>query len=86
MTIPLVAFLYLYLLFILLWLIFSIIALYHIIRYGQISFFSVMVTMAYLMATMAVLFLSYEYLSQIDWEVGLTVLQGGFQFFGSSSF
>jgi len=42
--------------------------------------------MAYLMATMAVLFLSYEYLSQIDWEVGLTVLQGGFQFFGSSSF
>ena len=86
MTIPLVAFLYLYLFFILVWLIFTIIALYHILRYGQIGLTSFLVTLAYLIASLVILYLSYIFLSQIDWGVGLTVLQGGFQFFGSSNY
>jgi len=86
MTIPLIAFLYLYLLFILVWLIFTVIAFYHIIRYGQIGFISISVMLLYLVVTTAILYLSFQYLSRIDWQIGLTVLQGGFQFFGSSGF
>ena len=86
MTIPLIAFLYLYLLFLAVWLIFNLIAFYHIIKYGQISFISLMAVAVYLAVSAAILYLSYVFLSQIDWEVGLTVLQGGFNFFGANNF
>lgn len=86
MTIPLIAFLFLYLLFVLVWLIFSLIALYHIIRYGQINFTSITVSLAYLLVSIIMLFLSYEYLSQIDWSAGLTIFQGGVNLFGPNNF
>jgi hypothetical protein len=86
MTIPLIAFFYLYLLFVLAWLVFTIIALYHIIRFGQISFMSFTVTLAYLVFSAVILSFSYAFLSQMDWTVGLTVFQGGVNFFGSNNF
>ena len=43
MAISLGIFLYVYLFFVLVWLIFSLIGLYHLIRYGQIGFSSTLV-------------------------------------------
>lgn len=86
MTIPLIGFLYLYLLFLFAWLIFSVIALYHIIKYGQIGFVSLMSIAVYLAVSAALLSLSYQFLSQIDWSVGLTIFQGGVNPFGSTNF
>jgi hypothetical protein len=86
MTIPLIAFFYLYLLFVFIWLIFNFIAFYHIIKYGQIGFMSFLVSLGYLAVSAVILFLSYQFLSQIDWEVGLTVFQGGVNFFGANNF
>ncbi|MDO8668462.1 MAG: hypothetical protein Q7K35_05250 [bacterium] len=85
MTIPLVAFLYLYLLFVFAWLIFSLIAFYHIMKYGQICFASFIAVSAYFVVSVIILTFSYEYLSQIDWSIGLTVFQGGSQFFGANN-
>jgi hypothetical protein len=81
MTIPVVAFLYLYLLFVLVWLIFSLIALYHMIKYGQIGLVSILAVLVYLAVCLAILDLSYQYLSPIDWDAELTILRGGFQSF-----
>lgn len=86
MTIPLIAFLFLYLLFVFIWLIFSLIALYHIIKYGQINFTTFLITFAYIAGSIIILFLSYEYLSRIDWSAGLTILQGGAGIFGVNNF
>jgi len=86
MTIPLIAFLYLYLFFVLIWLIFSAIAFYHIIKYGQINFVSLLAVALYLAASAVILFLSYQFLSRVDWNAGLTVFQGGVNFFGSNNF
>lgn len=77
MTIPLIAFLYLYLLFVFVWLIFSLIALYHILRYGQINFTTFLAAFVYAAAAAVMLNLSYRQLSQIDWSLGLAVFQGG---------
>lgn len=82
MTIPLIGFLFLYFLFVFVWLIFSLIALYHIIKYGQINFTTFIAAFAYLAGSAMILFFSYEYLSRIDWSVGLTVFQGGAGIFG----
>jgi len=86
MTIPLIVFLFLYLLFIFIWLIFSLIAFYHILRYGQINFTIYFVTFAYLIIAVIILNLSYQYLSPIDWNTGLTVFQGGAGVFGVDNF
>lgn len=86
MTIPLIGFLFLYFLFIFVWLIFSLIALYHIIIYGQINFTTSLVSSAYLAGSIIILFLSYKYLSGIDWSVGLTIFQGGADIFGINNF
>jgi len=86
MSIPLITFLFFYLLFVFVWLIFSLVALYHIIRYGQINFVSFIVTFIYLAVAAVILNLSYQYLSQIDWSASLTVFQGGAGLFGVSNF
>jgi len=86
MTIPLIIFLYLYLLFVFIWLIFSLVALFHMIRYGQINFLTFISTFAYIGGSIMILSLSYNYLSQIDWNVGLTILQGGAGIFGTNNF
>lgn len=84
MTIPLIGFLFLYLLFVFIWLIFSIIALYHIIRYGQINFTTFLTTFIYPAVSVIILYLSYQYLSQIDWSVSFNLFSGGSNIFGSS--
>ena len=86
MTIPLIAFLFLYLLFIVVWLIFSFVALFHIVKYGQVSFGTFIAAFIYIVGSVAILFFSYEYLSQIDWSVGLTIFQGGTDMFGVNRF
>lgn len=86
MTIPLIGFLFLYLLFAFTWLIFSLIALYHMIKYGQINFATFLTTFIYLGGSALLLFSSYQYLSQIDWSVGLTFFQGGAGMFGIDNF
>lgn len=86
MTIPLIGFLFLYLLFVFIWLIFSLIALYHIIKYGQINFTTFLAALAYIAGSAIILFLSYGYLSQIDWNVSLTVFQGDAGIFGVNNF
>lgn len=86
MTIPLIGFLFLYLLFVFVWLIFSLIALYHLIRYGQINFTTFFAALAYIAGSSLILFLSYGYLSQIDWSAGLTIFQAGAGLFGPNNF
>ncbi|MFH1255479.1 MAG: hypothetical protein V1667_03355 [bacterium] len=86
MTIPLTAFLFLYLLFVFICLVFSVIAIYHIMKYGQVNFATFAAVFIYAAGCAAVLFLSYLYLSRIDWSVGLTIMQGGFGIFGVNNF
>ena len=76
MVITIVVFLYLYLLFVGIWLIFSLIAYYHLIRYGQINFFSFLAGLAYLAVAVIILSQSYQYLNQIDWTRELVTIQG----------
>jgi len=81
MTIPLTAFLILYLILVFVWLVFSLIALFHMIRYGQINFTTFLTTFIYLAGSALLLFFSYQYLSRIDWSAGLSIFQTGADIF-----
>jgi hypothetical protein len=55
-------------------------------RYGQINFGTFLAAFIYLAGSAMILFLSYQYLIQIDWSIGLTIFQGGVDMFGVNRF
>lgn len=86
MTIPLTVFLFLYLLFVFIWIVFSAIAVYHIMKYGRVNFATFAAVLIYLAGCAAILLLSYKYLIQIDWKIGFAIMSGGAGIFGVNNF
>jgi len=78
MTFPLYIFLFLYFAFLTLWLIFSLIAVYHILKFGFKNFITFFTTFIYISVSVIMLFGSYYYISQIDWNMNITILRGLF--------
>ncbi|OGF30634.1 hypothetical protein A2533_00020 [Candidatus Falkowbacteria bacterium RIFOXYD2_FULL_35_9] len=75
MTIQLSLFLYIYLAFIAVFLFYTFFNLYHIIRFGFVSFWAYFLTFAYIGLSIIALFISYIYIAEIDWSATLTVFQ-----------
>lgn len=67
MEIPLSVFLLGYLIYIVIFLFFSFFNLYHMTKYGFVSFWAWAVTVSYVVVTALALFVSYYYIAQIDW-------------------
>ncbi|MDP3043626.1 MAG: hypothetical protein Q8N21_04455 [bacterium] len=78
MTFPLYYFLLIYLLFILLWLIFSLVAVYHMIKFSFKNFTSFFATFIFIGVSIFILMESYNYLSRIDWEMNVIVFENMF--------
>ena len=73
-----------YLLFLLLWLIFSLVAVYHMIKFGFKNFTTFFTTFIFVAVSLALLVVSYNFLIQIDWDASVSIFQGAFdssQFF-----
>lgn len=68
MFIPLALFYYIYLFFVLAFLLFSLFNLYHIIRFGWPTIFSTVFVIFYLVVAIAILAISWYYISQVDWK------------------
>jgi len=75
MTFSLSFFLLIYALFLLLWGIFSLVALYHMLRFGFLNFTTFFITFIYIVISILILFFSYQYISQIDWGLNITVFE-----------
>ena len=71
MQIQLSIFLYLYLAFLLLWLTFSIIALYHMFKFGFKNFATHISVILYLVVSAIMLGASFFYIIQVDWTMDL---------------
>lgn len=78
MTISLSFLLWFYGLFLCLWTIFSFIGIYHMTRFGFRNFTTFLATLIYLGISVALLFVSCNYLSTIDWEREVIILAGLF--------
>lgn len=76
MEIPITIFLFIYLLYILIFLFFSFFNLYHMLRFGFVSFGAYVITIGYIVVTLLALFVSYYYIAQIDWENTFIKLYG----------
>ncbi|MFH0923924.1 MAG: hypothetical protein V1825_04280 [Candidatus Falkowbacteria bacterium] len=67
-----------YLLFLLLWLIFSLVAVYHMIKFGFKNFTTFFTTFIFVAVSLALLAVSYSFLIQIDWDTSVSMFKGAF--------
>jgi len=74
MSFSLYIFLIIYLVFLFGWLIFSLVAIYHMLKFGFLNFTTFFIIFVYIIIAILLLVASYSYLSQIDWNLRISVL------------
>jgi len=79
MTFPLYIFLAIYGLFLVVWIIFSWVALFHMIKFGFKNFTTFFTTFIYIAISLLLLAGSYNFISQIDWQANISLLEGLFE-------
>ncbi|MCK4554263.1 hypothetical protein KAU19_04855 [Candidatus Parcubacteria bacterium] len=67
-----------YLLFLLLWLIFSIVAVYHMMKFGFKNFTTFFTTFIFVGVSILMLMTTYDFISQIDWQTQVTIFENAF--------
>lgn len=63
-----------YIIFIVIFLFYTFSNIYHIVKFGFVSFFSYLITFGYIIVTIAALFISYFYIAQINWDVAIQII------------
>lgn len=76
MTFPLYLLLIPYLIFLAVWAILSLIAYYHLLRFGGKLFGIMFLGVIYFVGAVALLQASYQYISPIDWQSQVSVFSG----------
>ncbi len=71
MSIQLFIFFYAYLVFLILWGAFSIVALYHMFKFGFKNFATYISILVYLVISAYILGVSFFYILQIDWNISI---------------
>lgn len=67
-----------YLLFLFLWLFFSLVAVYHMIKFGFKNFTTFFTTFIFVAVSLVLLVVSYNFLIQIDWDTSVSIFKGAF--------
>lgn len=80
MAISLSVLLYIYFAFLAVWLIFSLVAVYHMMKFGFKNFTSFFATFIFIGVSVFILMESYNYLSQIDWGMNVIVFENMFNY------
>lgn len=78
MSFPLYSILFLYVLFLVVWLFFSMVGVYHMIKFGWKNFYTFIATFFYIAGSIILLVVSYNFIIQIDWGLNVSALQGIF--------
>jgi len=78
MVFPLSIFLYIYLVFLFIWFVFSLVGVYHIIKFSQINLISFFSIIIYAGGSLVILNYSYYFISQADWSTPITFLNNLF--------
>jgi len=73
MTFPLYIFLIIYLVFLLGWVIFSLVAIYHMLKFGFLNFTTFFIIFVYIIIAVLLLAVSYNFLNQIDWTAQISI-------------
>ncbi len=70
--------LYIYLAFLLFWIVFSVIGIYHMLKYGFLNFMTFFSVFIYVIVSAVILLTSYNFIVQVDWSSDITILNNIF--------
>ncbi len=70
--------LYIYLAFLLFWIVFSVIGIYHMLKYGFLNFMTFFSVFIYIIVSIAMLLMSYNLIIQVDWSSDIIILNNIF--------
>jgi len=73
MTFPLYYFIFPYALFLAIWLIFSLVSIYHMVSFGFFNFTTFATTFVYIGISVLLLKFSYDFLAPIDWGYNVSL-------------
>jgi len=76
MSFPLSIFLIIYFIFLVIFILFSYFDIYHLLKFGTLNITNFLVTFIYLGGSILIIFISWQYLSQIDWQQPIELFQG----------
>jgi hypothetical protein len=80
MTFPLYIFLIAYFVFLFVWFVFCLAALYHMFKFGFKNFTTFFTSFIFIGVAIVMLVFSYNYIAEIDWKTNVTILDGMFDF------
>ena len=78
MAFPLYIFLIIYLVFLLGWIIFSLVAIYHMLKFGFLNFTTFFIIFVYIVVAGLLLAVSYNFLNKIDWNSQVSIFDNLF--------
>lgn len=81
MPITLKFLLYPYFAFLIVWLIFSLVAVYHLLKFGFKNFATFLAVFLYAGVSALMLKMSYDYIARIDWSADIIFLEKFIDFF-----
>lgn len=67
-----------YILFIIAWFIFCIVAVYHMMKFGFKNFTTFITTFIFISVAIIMLYASFNYINKIDWQTEVTILKNAF--------
>lgn len=79
MTFTISIFLIPYAIFFLIWLIMSIVAIYHMLKFGFKSFATFFATFLFVIIASVIIGVSYHYINQIDWNLQISIFDKDFE-------
>lgn len=73
MGIPLAIFYYTYLVFVLIFLVFTFFNIYHLVRFGFLTIGNIVIIAFYITVSILILLISWNYIGQIDWQQTISI-------------
>ncbi len=77
MGIPLAIFYYLYLVFVMIFLFFTFANVYHLLRFGFLTIGNIVSVVFYILISISILMISWNYIGQIDWTQSIPLTTQG---------
>jgi len=78
MTFSISIFLYIFGVFLALWFVFFVVALYHMLKFGAKSFITIAASIIFVSIAVLILMTSSFYINRIDWNVSVQMMEGFF--------
>lgn len=72
MTFSLIILLYFYFFFLFVWFLFSVVAVYHMVKYGFLNLTTVISTVLFVGVSVLIFYASFYYLDQVNWGTSIT--------------